>query len=117
MKKAVLNTVRVNSLFDVEMIKLKNSVIGEAAGVEHFADVEEVTTGGYVVTIWVDDAVVESGEYIGKMLGALARIEAAFQTLEGSLDSLGKLNDADAMLNTPQGRAAEDQVKKFFNMG
>lgn len=117
MNKAVLNTVRVNSLFDVEMIKLKNSVIGEAAGIEHFADVEEITTGGYVVTIWVDDAVVESGEYVSKMLGALVRIEAAVQTLEGTLSSIDKLNAADAMLNTPQGRAADDQVKKFFNMG
>lgn len=117
MKKAVLNTVRVNSLFDVELIKLKNSVIGEAAGIEHFADVEEVTTGGYVVTVWVDDAVVETGEYVSKMLNALVRIDAAVQTLEGSLTSLNKLDDADAMLNTPQGRAAEDQVKKFFNMG
>lgn len=117
MKKAVLNTVRVNSQFDVEMIKLKNSVIGEAAGIEHFADVEEVTTGGYVVTVWVDDAVVESGEYVRKMLQGLSRIEAAMQTLEGALSSVAKLNDADAMLNTPQGQAAEAQVKKFFNMG
>jgi hypothetical protein len=117
MKKAVLNTVRVNNLFDVEMIKLKNSVISEAAGIEHFADVEEVTTGGYVVTVWVDDAVVESGEYVRKMLQGLGRIEAAMQTLEGALSSMGKLDNADAMLNNPRGQAAEAQVKKFFNMG
>lgn len=117
MKKAVLSTLRFDNLFDVEMIKLKNEVIKEAAGITHFTDVEEIKTGGYVVTVWVDDEIVESGEYALKMLNGLARIEAACQVLEQSLRSMKSISDADAMLNTAAGRAAEEQVKKFFNMG
>lgn len=114
MKKAILTTQRVNSQFEIDMLKAKNQVILEASGLQHHLDVEEIVGGGYVVTVWVDDALVESGEYIEKMLVGLDRIETACRALETAMREQHRIAVIDEMLNTPQGQAAADQVANFF---
>lgn len=115
MKKAILTTQRVNSQFEIDMLNAKNQVILEASGLQHHLDVEEIVGGGYVVTVWVDDALVESGEYIEKMLLGLDRIESACRVLESAMREQYRIAAVDQMLHTDAGQAAADQVANFFS--
>lgn len=115
MKKAILTTQRVNSQFEIDMMQAKNQVIEEACGIRHYLDVEAIVGGGHVVTVWVDETVVDSGEYIKKMLLGLGRIEAACRVLETTMQEQRRIAAVDEMLNTPQGQAAADQVSDFFS--
>lgn len=117
MKKAVLSTMRVNSQHEIDIINLKNEVIKEAAGITHYLDVEEVTTGGWVVSVWVDDDLVESGEYAVKMLMGMERIEDAVNKAIAAYNEIRRMAYLEDDLNSPQGQAAQEQVKKFFNLG
>lgn len=114
MKKAILDTQRVNTQFDIDMLQAKNQIILEAAGIQHHLDVEAIVGGGYVVTIWVDDAIVESGEYIVRMLDGLERIERACRVLERTMLEQRRIAAVDEMLNSPEGLAAANQVADFF---
>ena len=117
MKKAVLSTMRVNTQDEIKLLKLRNSVIEQASGITHYLDIEKIVTGGWVTTVWVDDAVVESGEYADKMIRAMPRIEAATNQIIQAINDTHRIIQAEKELNSPQGLAAQDQVKKFFNLG
>lgn len=115
MKKSILNVQRVNSQFEIDMLKAKNQVILEASGVQHHLDIEDIVGGGHVVTVWVDDALVESGEYIVRMMDALDKIEKACRLLETTMREQARIAAVDEMLNSPQGQAAANQVADFFS--
>ena len=117
MKKAVLSTIRVMTQEEINIMRLKNEVIKEAAGITHYLDIEEVTTGGWVVSVWVDDALVESGEYAIRMLRGLVQIEDAINQALAARNAEQKLAQAESRLDSAEGRAAQEQVKKFFNLG
>jgi hypothetical protein len=116
MKKAILAVQRVNNSMEIDILRLKNSVIESATGLKHYLDVEDVVGGGHVVTVYVDDSVVESGEYMTKMLLGLARIEAACQEAERDFRAADRLDRVEPLLNTPAGDAAGAQVKSFFGL-
>lgn len=115
MQKMILDTQRVSSQLEIDILKAKNTIIQEATGIQHHLDIEELVRGGYVVSIWVDEVVVNSGEYIIQMISGIEKIERACRTMERAMREQAALDQADNLMTTPAGQAAANQVADFFS--
>lgn len=116
MKKAILSTERFSTLYDLKIFQLKNEIISGASGIAHHVDVDEIVGGGWCASVWVNDSIVQSGEYMIRMMSSIDQIEKAIQEVFVMRQKEILLDSAEDQLQTSEGQAAEQQVKKFFNL-
>ena len=115
MQRAILNTERIRTQLELDKLRIKQRLINEATGVEHHLELDELKSGGWLVDVWIDQRLVDSGEYIMKMLFGTPNMEAYLQQYDRECADLDAAA-TEAKLGTDAGAEAQAMVAKFFNI-
>ena len=106
--RAYLNSEVINSPEQLKNIQASNAEISRLSGIAHNVDLIDVVDG-QIALIWVDDALIESGEYHRKMTAMVDRSM-------GSIFSMLEEIIVEGQMNMPEGNAAARQTRDFFGM-
>ena len=63
MQRAILEIKRIRTQLELNKFRIKQRLIYEAMGIEYHLELDELKSGGWVVDVWIDQRLVDSGEY------------------------------------------------------
>ena len=115
MQRAILEIKRIRTQLELDKFRIKQRLIYEAMGIEHHLELDELKSGGWVVDVWIDQRLVDSGEYFMKMVLSIPNMEACLQQYDRECAELDAA-DVEAKLGTDDAVEAQAMVAKFFNL-
>lgn len=115
MTKAILAEDRVKTKLELDKLILKAQMMSNLYGITHNVDVGDVSTGGYVVDVWVEQRDLDNGNYRFHMLSNMHRLPEVQLEYDRQCLEL-EMAAVDAMADTEDAAKAATQVAQFFGL-